>query len=88
MKRETKIATVENVVTAICFGVGALLVVLALYTLMEVKPGHARHFSQSQIKTERPDGYRTVDLQAGGRRASVVAPQAGGASRRAIEFPG
>jgi hypothetical protein len=37
MKHETKIATVENIVTAVCFGVGALLIVLALYTLMAVK---------------------------------------------------
>ena len=37
MRNETKLATVENIVTALCFGVGALLVVLAIYTLMAVK---------------------------------------------------
>jgi len=37
MKHETKLGTVENIVTAICFGMGALLVVLAVYTLFAVK---------------------------------------------------
>jgi hypothetical protein len=37
MRHETQFATIENVVTAICFGVGALLVVLALYTLVAVE---------------------------------------------------
>ncbi len=41
MRHETKLATVENIVTALCFGVGALLVVLAIYTLMAVKTVHA-----------------------------------------------
>lgn len=41
MRHETRFATVENVVTAICFGVGALLVVLALYTLVAVKTVNA-----------------------------------------------
>ena len=41
MRNETQFATIENVVTAICFGVGALLVVLALYTLAAVKTVNA-----------------------------------------------
>lgn len=77
MRHETKIATVENVVTAICFGVGALLVVLALYTLMEVKPVHARHFSQIFSVSEPPGGSRTASLQTVGRGASLVVPQSG-----------
>lgn len=60
MKHETKIATVENVVTAICFGVGALLVVLALYTLLAVKPVYARHVSMESL-TGPADGYRLAD---------------------------
>ena len=41
MKQETKLATAENIVTAICFGIGALLVVLALHTLSTVKSVNA-----------------------------------------------
>ncbi|MGB0630349.1 MAG: hypothetical protein ACPGRZ_06620 [Alphaproteobacteria bacterium] len=41
MKQETKLATVENIVTALCFGAGALLVVLALHTLSTVKTVNA-----------------------------------------------
>lgn len=41
MKQEAKLATVENIVTALCFGAGALLVVLALHTLSTVKTVNA-----------------------------------------------
>lgn len=41
MKQEAKLATAENIVTAICVGVGALLVVLALHTLSTVKSVNA-----------------------------------------------
>lgn len=41
MKQETKLATAENIVSAICFGIGALLVVLALHTLSTVKSVYA-----------------------------------------------
>lgn len=41
MKQEMKLATAENIVTAICVGVGALLVVLALHTLSTVKSVNA-----------------------------------------------
>ena len=41
MKQESKLATVENIVTALCFGAGALLVVLALHTLSTVKTVNA-----------------------------------------------
>tara|TARA_R110002126_G_scaffold8097_35_gene38960 strand:- start:523 stop:771 length:249 start_codon:yes stop_codon:yes gene_type:complete len=41
MKQDTKLATAENIVTAICFGIGALLVVLALHTLSTVKSVNA-----------------------------------------------
>lgn len=41
MKQEIKLATAENIVTAICVGVGALLVVLALHTLSTVKSVNA-----------------------------------------------
>tara|TARA_R110002072_G_scaffold10726_16_gene49671 strand:+ start:1401 stop:1628 length:228 start_codon:yes stop_codon:yes gene_type:complete len=41
MKQETNLATAENIVTAICVGVGALLVVLALHTLSTVKSVNA-----------------------------------------------
>ena len=41
MKQEVKLATVENIVTALCFGAGALLVVLALHTLSTVKTVNA-----------------------------------------------
>lgn len=41
MKQEVKLATAENIVTAICVGVGALLVVLALHTLSTVKSVNA-----------------------------------------------
>ena len=51
MKYESKFATVENLVTAICFGVGALLVVLALYTLMAVKTVHAENPLRFGVET-------------------------------------
>ena len=57
MKHETKFATVENVVTALCFGVGALLVALALYTLMAVKAVHAEI-----PKGFLPDTYETASV--------------------------
>jgi hypothetical protein len=41
MKHEAKLATAENIVSAICFGIGALLVVLALHTLSTVKSVNA-----------------------------------------------
>lgn len=41
MKHETKLGTVENIVTAICVGMGVLLVVLAVYTLFAVKSVNA-----------------------------------------------
>lgn len=41
MKQETKLATAENIVTAICIAIGALLVVLALHTLSTVKSVNA-----------------------------------------------
>lgn len=41
MKQEMKLATAENIVTAICIGIGALLVVLALHTLSTVKSVNA-----------------------------------------------
>lgn len=41
MEQETKLATAENIVTAICFCIGALLVVLALHTLSTVKSVNA-----------------------------------------------
>ena len=44
MKQESKLATAENIVTAICFGIGALLVVLALHTLSTVKSVNASNF--------------------------------------------
>lgn len=53
MKHETEIATLENVVTAFCFGVGALLVVLALYTLAAVKTVNAENTSEYRL-TDRP----------------------------------
>ena len=41
MKQEVKLATAENIVTGICFGIGVLLVVLALHTLSTVKSVNA-----------------------------------------------
>lgn len=41
MKQEAKLATAENIVTAICIGIGVLLVVLALHTLSTVKSVNA-----------------------------------------------
>ena len=41
MKQEIKLATAENIVTAICVGIGALLVVLALHTLSSVNAVNA-----------------------------------------------
>jgi hypothetical protein len=45
MKQEAKMATAENIVTAICFGIGALLVVLALHTLSTVNSVSASNSS-------------------------------------------
>ncbi len=47
MKHETKLTSGESIVTAICFGVGALLVVLALHTLSTVKTVHAVSFQDT-----------------------------------------
>ena len=41
MKQELNLATAENIETAICVGVGALLVVLALHTLSTVNSVNA-----------------------------------------------
>ena len=41
MKREINLATAENIVTAICVGLGALLVILALHTLSTVNSVNA-----------------------------------------------
>lgn len=51
MRHETQFATIENVVTAICFGVGALLVVLALYTLVAVESVSANSSPLSALTT-------------------------------------
>lgn len=51
MKQEAKLATVENIVTALCFGAGALLVVLALHTLSTVKTVNADGISGYGIKS-------------------------------------
>lgn len=51
MKQEAKLATVENIVTALCFGAGALLVVLALHTLSTVKTVNADGMSGYGIKS-------------------------------------
>ena len=59
MKQEAKLATAENIVTAICFGIGALLVVLALHTLSTVKSvnasnsfGYGAHGTLASFDTE------------------------------------
>jgi hypothetical protein len=41
MKQEMNLATAENIVTAICVGVGAVLVILALHTLSTVSSVNA-----------------------------------------------
>ena len=51
MKQEAKLATVENIVTALCFGAGALLVVLALHTLSTVQTVNADGISGSGISS-------------------------------------
>lgn len=43
MKQETKLATAENILTAICCGIGVILVVLALHTLSTVKSVNANN---------------------------------------------
>lgn len=82
MNQEAKLATVENVVTAICFGVGILLVVLALYTLMAVKSVHAENqvgfgigttsetMDSAEIRTDAPGTFTTEmsEVSDGARR--------------------
>lgn len=41
MKQEIKLATAENILTAMCCGIGVILVVLALHTLSTVKSVNA-----------------------------------------------
>ena len=78
MRHETKLATVENVVTAICFGVGALLVVLALYTLVAVKTVNARTIPLSHAVAVQ-GGTATAmpaDIASGYRNAASESPAA------------
>tara|TARA_R110000787_G_scaffold27720_1_gene76440 strand:+ start:360 stop:614 length:255 start_codon:yes stop_codon:yes gene_type:complete len=73
MKHETSFATVENVVTAFCFGVGALLVVLALYTLVAVKSVNAENSLQHRFE----DGHATAGKQASISLRTMIRPLAG-----------
>lgn len=59
MKQETKLATAENVLTAICCGIGAILVILALHTLSTVKSVNATNsygFGNSSTLASFEDG--------------------------------
>ena len=61
MKREIDLASAENIVTAICVGLGALLVILALHTLSTVNSvnasssiGSGNHSSLASFENTAP----------------------------------
>ena len=68
MKQEMKLATAENIVSAICFGIGALLVVLALHTLSTVKS------VTRQIRSDTARTARWLPSTKNGRARPVRIP--------------
>ena len=69
MKQETKLATAENILTAVCCGIGVILVVLALHTLSAVKSVNATNSfgfgNNSTLASFETDAVRKAGTYSG-----------------------